>query len=125
MLTSFEAYAKRVNSDMAYMKSNVTALAEDNEDQDGKHDDLKRKYETMEYTTKTMKSDVTELTTKMYNSCVKSDHPSVHICQKQPEKRKARKTHKLVKSELKKIKKKKKRRKGRKRRKRRKRQKSL
>ena len=67
MLTSFEAYAKRVNSDMAYMKSNVTALAEDNEDQDGKYDDLKRKYETMEYTTKTMKSDVTELTTKMYN----------------------------------------------------------
>ena len=67
MLTSFEAYAKRVNSDMAYMKSNLTALAEDNEDQDGKHDDLKRKYETMEYTTKTMKSDVTELTTKMYN----------------------------------------------------------
>merc|ERR1711992_9116 len=50
MLTSFEAYAKRVNSDMAYIKSNMTELSEDNEDQDGKYDDLKRKYETMEYT---------------------------------------------------------------------------
>ena len=40
---------------------------------------------------------------------MKSDHPSVHICNKQPEKKKARKTHKLVKTELKKIKKRKKR----------------
>ena len=47
----------------------------------------------------------------MYKSCMRSDHPSVHICQKQPETNYARKTHKLIKGELKKLRKEKKRKK--------------
>ena len=61
---------------------------------------------------------VPKLTTRMYKPCMRSDHPSVHICPKQPRSKQARKTHKLVKSKLEKIKKnmkKRKRRKGRKR----------
>ena len=42
---------------------------------------------------------------------MKSDHPSVHICQKKPKRRNARKDHKLIKAELKKIRKREKRRK--------------
>ena len=54
-----------------------------------------------------------KLTTKMYKSCMKSDHPNVHICDKLPGTKRARKIHKLVKSELKKLRKKNQRRKRR------------
>ena len=46
-----------------------------------------------------------ELTTRMFKSCLKSDHPSVHICNKKPKRKNARKDHKLIKGELKKIRK--------------------
>ena len=57
-----------------------------------------------------------ELTRKMYDQCMKSENPSVHICKKIPKtfpkKGFARKTHKQLKRLLKKLKKKQKRRKS-------------
>ena len=57
-----------------------------------------------------------ELTSKLYNQCMKSENPSVHICKKIPKtfpkKGFARKTHKQIKRLLKKLKKKAKRRKS-------------
>ena len=67
MLTSFEAYAKRINTDLVYIKANLTSLTESSLDVDGKHSDLKKKYDGMDFVTKTLKTDMTELTTKMYN----------------------------------------------------------
>ena len=46
-----------------------------------------------------------ELTNRMYQACIKSEHPSVHICKKLPKKGFARKTHRQLKHLLKKLKK--------------------
>ena len=53
-----------------------------------------------------------ELSTRMFKSCMKSDHPSIHICRKTPETDFARKTHKIIKADLKRIKKERRKRKG-------------
>ena len=67
MLTSFDGYAKKVNNDIAYMKSNVSELNNDVDDMNLKTEDMKIKMDTMDYSTTTLKADVTELTTKIYN----------------------------------------------------------
>ena len=37
------------------------------------------------------------LTKRVYDSCIKSDHPNVHICKKIPKSKDARKSHRRVK----------------------------
>ena len=54
-----------------------------------------------------------ELTLRMQKPCMKSHHPSVHICKKQPKTKFARKIHRRMKRLLKRLKKKEKRRKNR------------
>ena len=48
-------------------------------------------------------------TIELYKSCLKSEHPSVHICEKEPKTKNAIKLHKIIKDELKKIKRRKRR----------------
>lgn len=67
MLTSFDAYAKKVSLDMGLIKSNVTELIEDILIVNTKSEELKKKFDSVEYSTGTLKTDVTDLTTKMYN----------------------------------------------------------
>ena len=67
MLTNFDGYANKINNDIAYMKSNVSELSDDINDANLKNEDLKIKYDNMDYSTTTLKADVTELTTKIYN----------------------------------------------------------
>ena len=40
------------------------------------------------------------LTARVYDSCVKSDHPSVHICKNEPKSKSATRVHKRVKRVL-------------------------
>ena len=54
-----------------------------------------------------------ELISRMYEACLKSDHPSVHFCKKLPQKGFARKTHRQLKRLLVRLKKREKRRKSR------------
>ena len=49
---------------------------------------------------------VPELASRMYKSCMKSDHPNINICKtKVPNTKFARKTHKVMKNLLRRIKK--------------------
>ena len=43
------------------------------------------------------------LTDRMYETCLVSEHPSIYICPKEPEKSDARKLHQVVKKKLKKL----------------------
>ena len=56
------------------------------------------------------------LTDGMYESCLKSTHPSVYICPREPETSDARKLHRVIKMKLKKIERKEQRKESRKRR---------
>ena len=67
MLTSFDGYANKINNDIAYMKSNVSEINDDVNNQKLKTQDLKMKIDTIDYSTTTLKADVTDLTTKIYN----------------------------------------------------------
>ena len=53
-----------------------------------------------------------ELTSRMYEKCIKSDHPSVHFCKKLPKRDFARKTHRQLKHLLNRLRKREKRRKS-------------
>lgn len=43
------------------------------------------------------------LTSNMYQTCMKSKHPSIYICPKEPDTSDARKLHRVVKKEVKKL----------------------
>ena len=49
------------------MKSNVSKVNDNVNNQNLKTEDLKMKMDTLDYSTTTLKADVTELTTKIYN----------------------------------------------------------
>ena len=49
------------------MKSNVSEINDDVNNQKLKTQDLKMKIDTIDYSTTTLKADVTDLTTKIYN----------------------------------------------------------
>ena len=67
MLSSFDVYAKKMNKDMTEVKSNMTELHDDYGSMMIQTEDMRKTMDSMGFSTTTLRADVTELTTKMYN----------------------------------------------------------
>ena len=67
MLTSFDLYAKKMNSDMTFMKANMTEVNEAISEMEMQNEDMDKRYDSLDYSMNTVKSDLTDLTTKIYN----------------------------------------------------------
>ena len=67
MLTSFDLYAKKMNSDMTFMKANMTEVNEVISEMEIKDQEMDKRYDSLDYSMNTVKSDLTDLTTKIYN----------------------------------------------------------
>ncbi len=61
MLTSFDNYVKKMSSDMGFMKANLTEVNEDMGLIRGQSEEIRKKYDSLDYTTETLRTDMTEV----------------------------------------------------------------
>ncbi len=67
MLSSFDGYAKKINGDLSTLRSNFSDFNDDFKTIQSRTEDMRKKMDSMAYSSTTLKADVTEITTKMYN----------------------------------------------------------
>ena len=93
LLVSFDGYAKKMTVELTGIKSNLSEVSKDMMGSKGVGEEVRKKLESLEFVSTSVRNDVTGLTTKIYNiktslfeqtnevSSVKATQNQMQVCQ--------------------------------------------